>query len=122
MFGFGKQQYSIVEVERNSVFPSGIESQGKPALASLAHHPGFRYLLSKLRLQKSLLEGKLKSERHQSLKDVEFLQSGIMWTAWLQGQLDNAVGVENNSSPPRITMAEELEAFQEIQSQFELVG
>ena len=81
-----KPSYRIVEIERPRQQPQ-LNADVKAALESLNSHPGFRYLLDKLRLQRHMLETQLRMTRHETLRDSDFLQSGIFWTGWLEQQM-----------------------------------
>lgn len=122
---FGKKKSAVpqvVEIEmprRAPIFSNEI----KESLASLAGHPGFMYIVDRLRFEQAVLATKLKNERHENLRDVEFLQSGIFWTNWLKSQLDKAVF---RPEAPKVDMAEgELAALDELPplpESVELVG
>ena len=91
------------------------------SVRTLAAHPGFTYLLNKLKVQRAALETTLVSSRHASLRDVEFIQSGIFWTGWLQSQLELAV-LRLRPGATRPASDEEVVAFQEALRTIETVG
>lgn len=109
---------SLVEVEKPQRVPAHDEDSAR-VVGSLQSHPGFLYLLQKLKFHRQLLKENLATNRQTSLEDVLVLQSGIAWAGWLQGELDKAVGFENSKgSPPSQT---ERTIFEESQRQLEIL-
>lgn len=90
------------------------------ALIGLGGHPGFRYLCDKLDLQASYLRAKLSGERHESLREVDAIQSGIAWCGWLKAQVAQATEIANR---PRhqAPLEEEMRLFRELDAQLERV-
>jgi hypothetical protein len=115
-----KPDFKIVELERVPNVPE-LNNTNAAAVAALRDHPGFQYLLAKLRLQKALLQTTLSTKRQASLRDVEFLQSGIVWCGWLEDQVSKAVGIQNRpqARPARVP---EIEAFEQLQRLIDVVG
>lgn len=109
----------VIEVEKSTV--PELDKGGAYAVAALKGNPGFEYLLAKLRAQRALLREALVTQRHKELKDVEFLQSGANWLGWLEDQLNKAVGIVN-APKPRNARPYELEAFEQLRGNVELVG
>ena len=112
-------RYKIVEIERPRPL-SQLDPEAERSVVTLQSHPGFIYLLAKLRLQRHALEAKLKADRHSTLADVEWIQSGIFWCSWLEGQLERSVMNAKPSEQPTFPIEEA--AFQEIARLTELVG
>lgn len=112
-----KPKQYVVEVPKASVPADNEETISQ--VASLQGHPGFRWLLQKLDLQAARLRSELANKQHSSLRDVEFLQSGIQWCDWLRGQLDFAKQRYQNMREATLT---EQRLFEEITSSIELVG
>jgi hypothetical protein len=111
-------KFQLVEVERPRQIPPQ-EAEVSKSIATLQGHPGFQYLVEKLRLQRAQLKTALCNQRQENLKDVEFLQSGIAWTGWLEEQLMRAV---NHQEPkPQEPAQTEQEAFEEIQRFIEVL-
>lgn len=109
--------YTVVEVEKQSPLTESMDSIS--AVNSLSQHEGFRWLLKKLNIQAARLRSDLIHSRHDDIRQVEFLQSGIQWCGWLQSQLDLAHSKFLNMRPA--TNAEML-LFNELNSQIELIG
>lgn len=112
-------EYRVVEVERPR--PLAENSEADATLVTLQHHPGFQRLLAKLRAQRYLLETTLKRTRHSSLSEVDFLQSGIFWSNWLETELDRAV-LAKSPSKPTPALAIEREAFEQAHALLEVIG
>lgn len=114
-----KTVFKVIEIEKQTV--PELNGASAMAVASLATHPGFQYLMAKLKFQRAALKDALEKTRHKTLNDVEFLQSGANWCNWLQIELDKAVSIVNNPKP-RVARAYELEAFEQLKGNVELVG
>ena len=113
-----EKDWLIVEVEKPRAIPP-LSEEVAESVATLQSHPGFQYLLQKLRLQRSGLVSSLSHQRHSSLADIEFLQSGIAWTGWLEEQLQKSVGFR--AQKPQEIFPSEREAFQEAQRFIEVL-
>lgn len=113
------EKYTIVEVPQPK--PQPPDPEAAKSMLTLAEHPGFLYLVNKLKLQRHLLESKLKNDRHAKLGDVEFLQSGIFWTNWLEQQVNEQVYQARAPKAVPATNYEE-ELFRKVQDQLEVVG
>lgn len=113
--------YKIVEIEvPRTPLQGGDSEEMRASIATLPSHPGFQYLLKKLAVQHAALRGKLDFERHTSLAEVDFLQAGLFWSAWLDTECKRAT--VKYTAQHLDPMAEELKAFQELDSQLERVG
>ena len=115
-----KTSIKVVELEKQPGVPE-LDSASAVAVASLQTHPGFQYLLAKLRFQRASLKEALVKNRHKDLKDVEFLQSGANWCGWLQEQVEHAIGVVNRPVQ-RPARDFELEAFERLRNQIDVIG
>lgn len=116
-----KVVYKIVEVESpRTPLQGGDSEEMRGSIATLSSHPGFQYLQKKLALQHAALRSKLDFERHTSLAEVDFLQAGLFWSAWLDNEIKRTtVKYTAQRVDP---MDEELQAFREIDTQIERVG
>jgi hypothetical protein len=106
-------KYQVIEVEKPRPI---LDPEFKNAIPSLQGNPGFIYLLNKLRLEHAKLEKYLKENRHADLRSVDFVQSGLFWTSWLQDQLTQSKAPVSNAT------SFEAEAFSEAQVALDLVG
>lgn len=107
-------KYVVVECKPTGTLPA-MTPELSQSIASLAGHPGFQYLSMKLQKQGELLAASLTNDRHNDLREAEFLQSGVQWCSWLQRQVDAAT---NRVRTPRPATPEEVSAFGSL----ELVG
>lgn len=73
--------------------PEPVTKEIRESILSLQYHPGFQSLIRKLRFQRAVIDARLRSERHQDLKDVYLLQSMISGFNWLDQQIDQEVQV-----------------------------
>ena len=112
-------RFKLVKVE----VPATLEvtPEGRKSLAALREHPGFRYLINKLKLQRAALESALKYQIHDDIRQVARLQEGIRWMHWLENQFLLAVQhpVRMEERDPN---AEELAALQRSLDAIEGVG
>lgn len=92
----------------------------RDAIKTLPAHPGFQALLDDLALQRQFLESKSCNEFHKDLREGDFIQSGIYWLNYVQAFVDRQT--ETPRRVERDAMAEELEAFKQIDAQIERVG
>jgi hypothetical protein len=116
----GQVTYQIVELEKPRELAQ-VDMEVRKSVASLALHPGFRYLLAKLRAQKQFLQGQLVTGDHATMQEVQRFQAGIYWAGWLETQLKT----ETALSEPRLTASptqNEIDAFNAVKSQLEVVG
>ncbi len=115
-----RQEPLIVEVSTPRRLAEPDEAE-REAIISLQAHPGFQFLLQKLAFQRHLLESVLLTQRQENLKDVEFLQSGINWLRWLQGQIEAEIKFKKRRvlQPPSVS---EKAALEQVMDQFEVVG
>jgi hypothetical protein len=109
----------VVEIPAPRQIPQ-LDKDVASSVATLQGHPGFQWLLQRLRIQRAQLQSALSSQRQATLTDVEFLQSGIAWTCWLEAQLAKAVGYQE----PRVPQAPydaERDAFDEVSKFIEVI-
>lgn len=111
--------YQVIEVEKPR--PLADDGDADSTIVTLQHHPGFQRLMGKLKLERSVLETKLKNARHDSLRDVEFIQSGIFWASWLERQVEKEVSAKARPTP-QPAYDEEAEAFKRASALVEEVG
>jgi hypothetical protein len=119
LFDRAKTKILVVEVEPGRRIPD-LDEDSRQAVVSLAHHPGFRYLMAKLKFERAVLQSKLVKERHSDIADVAYLQGGVHWLGWLE----DFVRKETQSVLNRhqdASHAEEL-AFKEAMAAYEEVG
>lgn len=108
----------FVEVEKAVRVPEMNEDIAK-MVGSLQSHPGFIYLLNKLRFHRAILQAQLAGNRQESMTDVVMLQSGCAWSGWLQREMEAAIGFKPEVSAP--PSRSELAIFEEAQQQLEVL-
>ena len=108
------RQYQIIEVEK------GIPNRGDDAaIATLRDHPGFVALMNRLNLKKAYLKAQLET-RHESLRDVDILVTGIAWIRYLEFEISAAVGKASKAPAP--ASLDEVELFNKISTAIESIG
>lgn len=99
---------------------SPLKSVDIDTLESLKLHPGWIYLTQQLDIEAQVLKSKLSSERHESIREVDFLQSGIYWWKRLQTKLDALLKVPRANIRP--AQDDELEMFTRMSQNLKVVG
>jgi hypothetical protein len=112
--------YYVVEVEKPRM-DEALTEELKASVLTLAGHPGFQYLVGKLKAQRSVLETQLKTARHDDIRTVELLQSGIFWAGWLQTQVEKMT-LRVQKPVTRPATPEEQVAYNEARDLISLVG
>ena len=115
------EKIKIVEVEKPRNLAQ-LDQEGKKSVRTLSGHPGFLYLLEKLKIQRALLEAKLKNDHHADLREVELLQSGIFWSRWLEDQLHKEVYEAIPHRAPVDPTPDELTFLKQVQNDIQLIG
>jgi hypothetical protein len=117
---FGRPEViKLIEVDKLRT-PFKVDGSGVEQIQTLVAHPGFQLLLSELRTQRGFLEAKLLNEAQKTLREVQFIQSGIYWSKWLETKLTNAT-VKHSRVLMEPTV-DELAAFREIDAALQRVG
>lgn len=115
---FKKTVYQVLELEKPAPRLTPEDSQN---IASLANHPGFTALLSRLRLQRAVLES---TSRAALIADNVPLAReaavGVNWIAWLDKQVQqqaNRIQVQ-----PRVAFELEQREFERMAAALDLIG
>lgn len=115
-------QPRLLVLERESPKPiKKPDAATQEAVIGLQFHPGFQYLLEKLRWQRALLVAALTQQRQDKLADSEFLKSGIAWSRWLEDQIATEVRLKSRPRP-QIPTDFEAEALKQASAMIEEVG
>jgi hypothetical protein len=110
----------ILEIESTKRIPP-LDANTREAVTSLRSHPGFQYLLGKLRVERAVFESQLRNQRHSNLSDVAYLQAGAFWTNWLEKEVSREIGIiQRNTAVP--LSQEELAAFETAKAAYEEIG
>ena len=109
-------RYVVIETER--VAP--LTAEDEAAIASLQNHPGMTAMIRKCTLMRAALISQLERTRHDSIRDVDFLQSGAYWLRFLEREMVAATKAAKRATP---RLAEdEVSLFEQIRAQIESVG
>ena len=108
----------IVEVDKGQR-PVPMTEEIARSIQTLQGHPGFLYLLGKLKFHRGILKEQLSTVRQDSMANVLMLQSGIAWSGWLQTELELAINFR--ASAPSAPSRDELTLFEEAQQQLEVL-
>jgi hypothetical protein len=116
--GFGEpDKPKVIEVEKAQRVPP-MDADIARSIQTLQSHPGFLYILAKLKFQREVLKTQVATTRQASMEDVIMLQSGVAWSGWLQTQLDQAIGFKSTSAP---ATPAEITLFEEAQRNLEVL-
>lgn len=110
------KEYVVLEVAQASPGHE-LDKETQAAIASLAGNPGFEALMEKLKLQRAMLESRLRTDHFKRLEDVFSLQAGIFWLDWLRRQVaqeTNRVEPEPMRRPFEIEESELLKVQQAL--------
>lgn len=114
-----RKPLKLVEIKAPVNVP--LTPEGRRAVATLKDHPGFHYLLNRLRLQRATLEAALITRPHTEIADVAYLQAGIRWMNWLESQFTLAVEHPSDAKSRDANSLEE-EAMKAVLNSIEGVG
>lgn len=116
-----KLDVKVIEVEKQFVLPA-LDQGSAAAVAMLAGHPGFQYLVAALHNQAAVMKAALIKNRHKDMRDVEFLQSGINWAGWLAEFVTKAAEMAKPKEEPREMRDSERMNFEVLRNQIDVVG
>lgn len=122
MKGENSTKYKVIEVEKDTTQPNWTR-EDESAIKTLEGHPGYVALLSKFRLQRSLLKSALANQRHETMDEVRMLQAGIHWITWLEREVKETVkGNKVEVEKPRAPYGIEEEQFARVSQALKLIG
>ena len=108
----------VVEVEKGSRVPEMTPEVAR-SIGTLQGHPGFQYLLAKLKFHRAVLQSQHNTVRHKTVADGVVFQAGLAWSGWLQHELEQAIAFQ--SAPPTAPNRTEQTLFEEAQRQLEVL-
>ena len=111
-------QIKVIEVEK----PRTLVPVDRDTLATLQHHPGFVFLLGKLRTQRNYFESLLKNQKHESIREVDYLQGAIYWSNWLEMSLNKELSGRQTPQAQADPLELELAAFEQAKQALEMIG
>lgn len=117
-FSKPKVEYQVIEVDRHNDKQLGSNSD----IVALANHPGMLALLSRMRVQRAAIEGMLRNGRHRDLSEVTRLQAGVLWLSWMEKQINQAVGRQQQLDKPRDPFEIERQELARIAEALQIVG
>lgn len=111
-------KFQVIELEKP--LPR-LTKEDSSNIASLANHPGFHALLSRLRLQKAGLEAVLRSAAASgNLAPAQEAAIGISWITWLDKQVQQQAG--RQEAPIRDAFELENAELRRMAEALEFVG
>jgi hypothetical protein len=115
-----KFKYKVIEIDR-SFSGQGWEKADEDSIAQLRGNPGFDALMRKWKLQSALVEGALKSQRHESLADIARLQGWLDCFGFIERFVRRDIE-KKKEKRPREAFDIEREQFEQIQNFVSIVG
>lgn len=110
--------HHVIEVPQGHKLPE-LNGDLKESLKALYNHPGFQYLLQRLRFQKAAMESTLREGINLTEIQLRYLQAGIFWAS----QLEKDISSLTQSRPTqREAFPDEATEFAKIRQGIELVG
>lgn len=89
---------------------------------TLGAHPGFQYLLEKLRHARAMYKTMLETRQCTDLREVIFLQAAIFWSGWLEQQVLDTLPSLRAGQPVNEPSTEVAALFSQAQAAIEEVG
>lgn len=112
-----RQQYQVIEIEK------GVPTKADDAsIASLKDHPGFVALVNRMKLRRAYLSAQLNNNRHESIRDVDFLQHGVHWLGYLEFEVNAAVGATKAKARPIVVSDAVAEEFEKARLAIDEIG
>jgi hypothetical protein len=119
MTGFwGGNKTTIIELEKGSRLPE-LTGDLRESLRTLDYHPGFQYLLQRLRVAKAGILSQLQEGLSLTEVQLRYLQAGLYWAGWLENE---HLSLSTKRPPSRPTTEDEEAEFRAIRENLELVG
>lgn len=110
--------YHVIELEKGSKLPE-LNGDLKESIKALVAHPGFNYLLQRLRFQKSAMETTLREGLNLTEIQLRYLQAGIYWASQLERDISTLTQTRPQAQPAPDNAAGE---FERVRQNVELVG
>lgn len=107
----------ILEIEKNSKLPE-LTGDLKESIKTLEYHPGYNYLIQRLRHAKAVMNSQLREGMELTETQLRYLQAGIFWAGWLE----NEQLTLTKNRPVREQTSTEAEEFERLQRSLDLVG
>lgn len=104
-FNFLKSKPVVIELDP---LEFRAESVDQATLAALWTHPGFQFLVKKLRIQRRMLEQQLVNGTHTDIRSVDRLQAAIAGAKWMENQVAATFNKEQRKERDMTTEEEQL--------------
>lgn len=115
-------EYQVVELE-GPITDTEWDEETSSAVAALESNVGFLALCGKLKVQRGLLDTMLRKKRHEDIRSVDTLQSGIYWSGWLEKTVEAEVLKHTRrTTKPRVAYDLEETQFKKMREALQLVG
>lgn len=120
MTGFwgGNKNTHIVELEKGNRLPE-LTGDLKESLRTLDYHPGFQYLLQRLKVAKAGILSQLQEGLGLTEVQLRYLQAGLYWCNWLG---EEQISLTAKRPTPVPSNQDEENTFRAIRESLQLVG
>ena len=113
----------ILSVASDPVDQQILQDDGaRQAVASLAAHPGFRYLVAKLKKTRSFLRASFEHTPPTDLQAVSNLWAGIFWAGWLEQQVYESAPALHPQTMESTPDSEVAELFKKAKANLRVIG
>jgi|SRR5579859_682500 len=112
--------HHIVEVDKPHGPLPEMTNDLKESLKTLANQPAFQYLLQRLKLERAELQRQLEKGFQLNEQQLHFLQAGVYYTGWLEGQLAKLTFTPRAAQ--REPSLDEAALFEQHQASLEVIG
>lgn len=113
---FKQLEVRLIEIPVGTKLPEMNEDL-RESIKSLQYHPGFQYILNRQRLQRAQVNHAL--TQSTDINTVRYAQAGLHWLKFLENEYNH---LTKTPAPTRKAEPTELEAFNEISQNLELIG
>jgi hypothetical protein len=110
--------YHIVEVEKGSKLPE-ITGDLRESIKALNNHPGFIYLMQRLRFQRTALETSLKEGLNLTEVQLRYIQAGIYWAGFIERDV---LALTQSQPSTRPAVVDEEAEFKRMKASLDLIG
>lgn len=115
--GWMKTPPTIIEIEKDSKLPE-MNGDLRESIRTLEYHPGYNYLIQRLRHAKSVMNAQLREGMELTETQLRYLQAGIFWAGWLENE-QLSLTKKVTQRPQSLGEAEE---FEKLQGSLDLIG
>lgn len=109
----------VIEVDKGQRLPA-MTAETKDGLRALSHNPYFQYIMTKLHLEKSLVQKALNEGFQLSEKELRYLQAGVYWLSHIESEVSRLT--QTTTSPSAPAEPDVIEEFNRVNSALDLIG